>query len=79
MLVSHLAAVFPERGECERTPWDRDDEYHVSGLAVYCPVDASDRIASEEKWIASCKDCADARGARGAGCFIAKIIYFLYN
>ncbi len=67
MLVEHLASIFPERGDGDRTTWDRDDEYHVSALTVYCPTDSSTRISSEEQWIASCKECADARGARGAG------------
>jgi hypothetical protein len=57
MLVDHLAMAFPEKEDAEqRIEWDTEDEYHVSNLAVYVQLHASQRVESREDWLEACME-----------------------
>lgn len=56
MLALHVATVFPEievdsNDALPQTPWDIKNEYHVSNLVVYLPLNLSPTITSFEEWI----------------------------
>jgi hypothetical protein len=57
MLVDHLAMAFPEKEDAEqRIEWDTEDEYHVSNLAVYVQLHASQRVESRVDWLEACME-----------------------
>jgi hypothetical protein len=57
MLVDHLAMAFPEKEDAEqRIEWDTEDEYHVSNLAVYVQLHASQRVESRADWLEACME-----------------------
>lgn len=79
MLALHLAEMFPEfadlgsvpsgddneNGNALAVPWDRDQEYQVSRLAIYAPLEIAPRISSMDEWLSSCREQSALRGEMG--------------
>ena len=65
MLVEHLANMFPEKDEGPPIAWDLYDEFHVSNLVIYHPVNSMPVVPDYDHWVGFCRELSDMKGARG--------------
>lgn len=55
LLIEYVCSMFPEKGEGERIPWDRFEEYYASNLVFYISLQNHTKpIDSLNEWYENC-------------------------